>query len=170
MLGARPAELEALLERRRALGQDLYDEVWAGEYHMVPCAHPWHGFVQVALAEVLGPLARAAGLVGTGPFNLGAPDNYRVPDGGYHRAIPSEVWVAIAAIVVEVLSPDDETWQKLDFYATAGVDEVCVADPFEARLRWFVLTGGGYEETDHSALLSVTVAEIAAQIPWPTLP
>jgi hypothetical protein len=34
VLGPRRPELEALLERRRALGQDLFDEVWAGDYHM----------------------------------------------------------------------------------------------------------------------------------------
>ncbi|MBO0835758.1 MAG: hypothetical protein J2P28_09590 [Actinobacteria bacterium] len=31
-----PAEVEELIERRRALGLDLFDEVWAGTYHMAP--------------------------------------------------------------------------------------------------------------------------------------
>jgi hypothetical protein len=31
-----PVEFEALLERRRRLGQDLYDEVWNGVLHMNP--------------------------------------------------------------------------------------------------------------------------------------
>jgi hypothetical protein len=42
VLGPRPPELEAVLERRRALGQDLYDEVWAGEYHMAPAPSHRH--------------------------------------------------------------------------------------------------------------------------------
>jgi len=31
-----PAEVRAWLARRRELGQDLYDEVWEGEYHVAP--------------------------------------------------------------------------------------------------------------------------------------
>lgn len=38
VLGERPPELEEFLERRRALGQDGYDEVWEGEHHAAPGA------------------------------------------------------------------------------------------------------------------------------------
>jgi hypothetical protein len=76
---------------------------------MAPAPHPAHGFVANELAVGLAPFARAASLVGTGPFNLGEPDDYRVPDGGYHRSLPATVWVSTAVIVVEVVSPDDET-------------------------------------------------------------
>jgi Uma2 family endonuclease len=167
VLGERPAELEALLARRRALGQDLFDEVWEGVYHMAPASHPWHGYVDNVLAELLGPLARAAGLVGTGPFNLGEPDDYRVPDRGYHRSLPSTVWVPTAALVVEVISPDDETWEKFDFYGRHGVEEIGVADPHERLLRWFDLAGERYEETDISRLLGITTAELSSRIDWP---
>ncbi len=50
------------------------------------------------------------GLVPTGPFNLGAPDDYRVPDQGYHRTFPDDVLVTTVTVVVEVVSPDDETY------------------------------------------------------------
>ncbi len=33
IVGKRPPELEDLIERRHALGQDPFDEVWRGEYH-----------------------------------------------------------------------------------------------------------------------------------------
>ena len=33
--------------------------------------------------------------------------------------------------------------------------------------RWFVLAGPGYEETGSSALLGVSVTELAGQIEWP---
>ncbi|MGH9000414.1 MAG: Uma2 family endonuclease [Acidimicrobiia bacterium] len=167
VLGKPPAELEALLARRRALGQDLFDEMWKGEYHVAPASHAWHGYVDNVLAELLGPLARAAGLVGTGPFNLGGPDDYRVPDRGYHESLPSGVWVPTAALVVEVVSPDDETWEKFDFYARHGVDEICTAEPLEQRLRWFTAGGGQYEEADTSGFLGVVVVDLAAQIKWP---
>jgi Uma2 family endonuclease len=168
VLGERPAELEAFLERRRALGQDGYDEVWEGVYHVAPMAHAWHGYLDNLLAMLLGPFARAAGLVGTSAFNFGDPDDFRVPDRGYHRVLPSAVWVPTAAIVVEVISPDDETWAKFDFYALHNVDEICTADPIARELRWFVREGGAYREADTSRLLGVSVGELAGQIEWPT--
>ncbi|MFN2606779.1 MAG: Uma2 family endonuclease, partial [Acidimicrobiales bacterium] len=120
-------ELETLIRRRRDLGLDRYDEVWEGAYHVAPPAHPAHGYVDDALAVLLDPFARAAGLVATGPFNLGHPEDYRVPDQGYHRTLADSVWVTSAPLVVEVVSPDDETYARFDFYAAHRVEEVMVA-------------------------------------------
>jgi Uma2 family endonuclease len=167
VLGPRPPELEHLIERRRALGLDVLDEVWGGTYHMAPAPHPAHGYIDNELALLLGPLARAAGLVGTGPFNLGDPDDYRVPDRGYHRRLPLETWVPTAAVVVEVVSPDDETYEKFGFYATHGVDELIVADPVPSRVRCWQLRDGSYEETGHSALLGIDATDVEAAIAWP---
>jgi Uma2 family endonuclease len=167
LLGPRPPEVEAFLARRRALGQDLFDEVWEGTYHVAPASHPWHGYLDNVLAELLGPYARTAGLVGTGPFNLGDENDYRVPDRGYHRGLPSSVWVPTAAVVIEVISPDDETWAKFDFYARHGVDEICTGDPVAAELRWFTLGSGAYRESPSSELLNVGVADLSRRIDWP---
>jgi hypothetical protein len=38
-------DLKDLIERRRAIGADLYDEIWDGEYHLAPAAHPFHGYL-----------------------------------------------------------------------------------------------------------------------------
>jgi Uma2 family endonuclease len=169
VLDPAPAEFEALLERRRALGQDLYDEVWEGEYHMAPAPHPSHGYVGRQLAVLLNPLALHAGLVGTDPFNLGSPDDYRVPDGGLHRELPSTTFVPTAAVVVEIASPRDETWQKLDFYAAHSVDELLIADPAKRSVTWLVLHAGRYVESEYSPLLGVTAAKLAEQIDWPAV-
>lgn len=79
------------------------------------------------------------------------------------------MWIPTAAIVVEVVSPDDESWAKFDFYGAHGVDEVVIADPGTSELHWFVRNGdgSGYETTDHSPLLEVTVADIHAAVDWP---
>ncbi len=167
ILGEPPSEIAAFLARRRALGQDRSDEVWEGDHHVVPAPHPWHSYVDKRLGILLDPFARAAGLMGTSEFNLGEKDDFRVPDGGYHREMPSEVFVPTAAIVVEVLSPDDETWEKFDFYARHGVDEICVADPRAKRVRWFVRRGEAYEESGTSELLGVSGDHLASQIDWP---
>ena len=169
VLGPLPHELESLIARRRALGLDRYDEVWGGTYHMAPAAHPIHGFVDHALAVLLDPYAKAAGLVATGPFNLGTPEDYRVPDQGYHRTLPEEAWVASAVLVVEVVSPDDETYEKFGFYATHGVDEILVANPADRSVRCHRRTGGAYQETAASSLLGVTMDRIVSGIAWPDL-
>ena len=166
MLGPRPPEFETLLERRRALGQDLYDEVWAGDYHMKPAPHPVHGYVDHQLAGLLSPLGQRAGLVATGPFNLGRPDDFRVPDQGLHRGLPRTTFVPTAAVVIEVVSPDDETWNKIDFYNACSVDELLIADPAQRSVTWLRLEDDRYAERESSALLRLGSAELAAEIDW----
>jgi hypothetical protein len=39
VLGPLSPEFEAILARRHALGHDLFDEIWEGEYHMAPAAY-----------------------------------------------------------------------------------------------------------------------------------
>ncbi len=167
ILGPRPTELDALVERRRALGLDLHDEEWEGDYHMAPAAHPSHGYLDDELAVLLRPLARQAGLVGSGPFNLGEAHDYRVPDRGLHRAVATTTFVPTAALVVEIVSPDDETPNKLDFYAAHGVDELLIVSPSERSVRWLALEDGCYVATDESSLVGVSADELASRIEWP---
>ncbi len=58
VLGPPPAELQALIARRHSLGLDGFDEVWKGEYHMAPMAHPFHGYLFQEVSALLRPLAR----------------------------------------------------------------------------------------------------------------
>lgn len=166
-LGARPPELEAVIERRRALGQDHFDEVWEGDYHMAPMAHPAHGLVDQQLAVLLAPLARRAGLVVSSPVNLGVQHDFRVPDRVIHRQPPTDLYVPTAALVVEVLSPDDETFEKFGFYAARRVEEILVADPATKTVRLFARVGTAYDETARSALLDVTAADLTSGVEWP---
>lgn len=163
-----PAEFEALLQRRRRLGQDALDEVWKGVYHMNPAPHTRHAYVVQQVAEMLGPLARAAGLVPMmSIFNLGEPEDYRVPDGGVFRRGPDAVFVPSAALVIEVVSPDDETWQKLDFYAFHRVEELLIVDPQEKTVSWMALESGEYKHLKRSRLIELGAAELAERIDWP---
>jgi Uma2 family endonuclease len=167
VLGQRPRVLDELLTRRHELGQDIFDEVWDGEYHMAPGPSAEHGRVDDELSALLRPLGRATGLVRTGPFNLGRPDDYRVPDGGLHRGRPRGVYLATAAVVVEVVSPDDETYAKIDFYSARGVEELVVADPQLRMVRIWQLIDGKLTETERSGLLGVGAAELTRDIDWP---
>jgi len=164
-----PAEFEALLERRRRWGADTHDEVWKGVLHMSPEPSRAHLDVQQQLAELLGPLARGAGLVpGIGGFNLGTEDDYRAPDGGLFRERSTEIWNPTAALVLEIASPGDESWDKLPFYAEHQVDELIIIDPAEHTIAWLALDEQGeYRAAQRSRLIDLEPVELAARIDWP---
>ncbi len=168
VLDPQPAEFEALLERRQRLGQDLLDEVWEGVYHMNPAPHGRHADVQQQLAELLAPIARQTGLLPRiGIFNLGQADDYRVPDGGLLRPGADQLYYPTAALVLEIVSPGDESWAKLDFYAAHGVDELLIVDPQERRVHWLALREREYRPIEQSALIALGPVELAARIDWP---
>ena len=90
-----------------------------------------------------------------------------MPDGGLHRAGPDQLYYATAALVVEIVSPGDETWEKLAFYAKHGVDELLIVDPQEREVTWLALTEGEYRGIERSALLELGPDELAVRIDWP---
>ncbi|NEE00688.1 Uma2 family endonuclease [Phytoactinopolyspora halotolerans] len=168
LVGELPPEVHDLLERRRALGQDLFDEVWEGEYHMVPAPHGQHGDVDDQLAQLIGPLARASGLRGSGPCNIGESNNHRVPDRAYFaRGTTPRAFNPTAEIVVEIVSPGDESREKFDFYFQAGVTEVLIVDPGEHSVDWYTRADSTFRPTESSDLLGVSAAELAGQIDGP---
>ena len=169
VLGTPPPELEALLERRRRAGVGRLDEVWRGVRHMVPGPSLEHARVSTQLTLLLDVPARAAGLLlAMSEFNLGESEHdFRVPDGGLHRPGAAGVWHATAAIVVEIISPGDETWQKLPFYAAHDVDEVLIVDPTERTVAWLGLRAGEYEPVGGSGLIELGPVELAEQLDWP---
>jgi len=169
VLGTPPPELEALLERRRQAGVDRLDEVWQGVHHIVPGPSIEHADISQQLAVLLDGPARAAGLRPTmSEFNLGESEHdFRVPDGGLHRPGASGVWQATAAAVVEILSPGDESRQKLPFYADHDVDEVLLVDPAERTVTWLALHDGEYEPVQRSGLIELGPTELGEQLDWP---
>jgi Uma2 family endonuclease len=167
VLDPAPAEFEALLERRRRLGIDRFDEVWEGVLHMVPAPHSAHGKLDRRVARLLDAPAQAAGLEASGPVNIGSPEDYRVPDAALLRPGPDDVFLPSAALVVEIVSPDDETWAKLPFYAAHGIDELLIVDPRERAVHWLALRDGGYEPVERSGLIDLSAAQLAAGVEWP---
>src|SRR5581483_8222118 len=78
---------DSLLAERRRTGADLFDEMWEGVLHMVPAPSAAHQRPNAELLMVLGPLAKARGLIPLVEANLHhADDEYRVPDQLYARA------------------------------------------------------------------------------------
>jgi len=134
---------QAMLDERRRLGLDGRDEMWDGVLHMVPPAGGPHQRLSSRLFRVLAPLAEARGLecsMETGLFR--ADDDYRVPDQVYYRpAHASERGAEGAELVVEVRSPNDETYRKLAFFGLLGVREAIVLHPEDRRVELFRLVG-----------------------------
>ncbi len=160
-----PRELAQVAERRRALGQDRLDEIWQGVLHMVPAPSFEHAALAAQVMSLLGPPAVAADLTATVEFNLGnSEQDFRVPDGGLHRPGAAGVWQPTAALVMEVLSPDDEAWQKLPFYAAHHVDEVLIVDPQEKAVHWLALSAGDYRPLERSAVIDLGPAELASRL------
>ena len=87
-----------------------------------------------------------------------------MPDLGYHRGPVDALYVPSAALVVEVLSPDDETFRKFDFYARHGVDELWVVDPVARTVRCWSRRGEEYDEVEQSALLGLDVREVVQEL------
>jgi Uma2 family endonuclease len=136
---------------------------------MIPAPGHAHARIAQQLAELLGPLARAAGLEATmHEFNLGESEHdFRVPDGGLHRPGAAEMWHPTAALVVEIVSPGDETWEKLPFYASQAVDEVLIVNPVRRTVDWLALTGDEYRAVERSGLIELGPTGLAEQIDWP---
>jgi Uma2 family endonuclease len=144
---------QALPDERRAKGLDKSDEMWEGALHMVPPPSERHQAVAGRLFRFLSDIAEAHGLIAryeTGLFRPGVDYDYRIPDQVYARPESrSERGIeGGAALVVEILSPNDETYAKLDWYAEVGVGEVLVIDPETRRVELFANRDGRMEPVD----------------------
>jgi Uma2 family endonuclease len=172
VVGERPQALVELMAARAAKGHDRFDEVWEGEYHLAPAPHSRHGVVDRQLASILDPIARSVGLVPLGPFNLGSANDYRVPAAGYTRTTPTETFVPSAVIVVEIVSPGDETFDKFEFYAGHSVEEIVIVNPLGRSVSLFAAVDAAvdavFRPADRSQRLGLASDELASQIDWPS--
>ena len=166
VLGDPPEVLISLIANRKRLGLDTHDEVWNGEYHMAPAANFQHGKVIGELVRFLGDVGDRVGLTVTVEFNLGDLTNFRVPDLGLHRSESTNDWLSTAAVVVEVRSPDDESYAKFDFYFEHGVEEILIADLTTKRAHWFLRGPSEFEPASRSDLLGLTTSEVASALGW----
>jgi len=168
VLDPQPSEIGELLERRRAARADRWDEVWNGVLHMIPPPSVNHQRLTSRLHRLLGPAADRAGLELTGEIGIGSGEqDYRTPDLALLRPGFQPQWNRTAALAVEIISPNDKTWEKLDFYAAHHVDELLIVDPGERAIHWLGLGDGEYRPLERSGLIDLGSAELAARIEWP---
>jgi Uma2 family endonuclease len=162
-------ELEQLLHRRTALGLDHRDEMWEGVLHMVPPAGGPHQILASQMLAALLALARSKGLqltMETGLFDPAQPDDrWRVPD---LIAARPEHWTergveGPAELVVEILSPRDESLEKFPFYAEMGVAQILLVEPRDLVFSLHTLDGVSYRE-QHDDRLDGLGVQIAREV------
>ena len=131
------ASLDRMVADRRRLGLDAKDEVWDGDYVVMPDPGNEHqllvGDIRDALNQVVKPLG---GRVFPG-CNVSDRDdwrtNYRNPDvAAFLRGNPAEDrgshWRGGPDLAIEVVSPGDRSRDKRDFYAAVGTRELLLID------------------------------------------
>lgn len=163
----------AFLEERHRSGHDKKDELWDGVLHMVPPGSFVHGFVIGNLTVALDVIARRRGMRAF-PSELGVFEhdtNYRVPDVTIVRPEHcTERGLVGAALVVEVLSPNDESREKQPFYAARGIRESWIIDPVTRAHEVYELRRGRYVRVfarrgvTRSPSLGITLALAAGPI------
>jgi Uma2 family endonuclease len=178
--------IQAWLEKRRELGLDRRDEVWDGVYHVVPGPSSPHQHFEKLLDRILHPYLEPLGYEVYRCMDVLQPGrhnkDYRQPDISVvapknivHRGIEGH-----AELVVEVLSPRDESRKKFGFYAAREIPEFWIADPVKKIVEVYVLRDGKYARVDanergivvaprfHFELQTITTADgPKLQIRWP---
>src|SRR3954451_7997704 len=67
------------------------------------------GIVATQLVDVRNVVTHSVGLTPRGSFNLGTADDFPVPDLGFHRDPTPHSYYPTTALVIESMSPRDET-------------------------------------------------------------
>jgi Uma2 family endonuclease len=84
------------------------------------------------------------------------------------RPGPDDVYLPTAALVVEIVSPGDDSWRKLDFYAADHVEELLIVDPEKRQVGWLGLTAAGdYVPLARSKLIDGGPADLSGRLNWP---
>lgn len=130
---------EQIQAERQASGGHHHDEVWDGVYMMIPLPNDEHQDFVGGLTAVLIETIHQAGLGKVRPgVNLsdreeGWIKNYRAPDvavflkSGAAKNLGTH-WVGAADFLVEIISPDDHSREKIPFYSQLGVRELLLID------------------------------------------
>lgn len=147
--------------------------MWDAVVHVVPPAGDAQQELQAELFYVLFPLARRLGLLRrfeTGLYR--ADDDYTVPDQLYCRPDQrSDRGAERAELVIEIRSPRDETYDKIDWYAARGVREMLIVHPEGRRVELLRNVGGrllpvsaGPGGALHSEVLAVGLATVDGRL------
>jgi Uma2 family endonuclease len=146
------------LEEHRASDASQWDEMWNGELHMAAIPTRKHQDLGFQLQMYLfNHWQLPTGGRVNQEVNLTTPEdeanwtnNYRIPDlvmldpSRFHID-RGEYMAGAPLICVEIRSPGDESYDKLDFYSGLGVPEVWIIDRDTKEPEIYKLVDGLYE-------------------------
>jgi len=143
---------EQLREERAAAGADRWDEVWEGTYMMAPLPNIEHQDIASSFVAVLRQVidrSQAIILAGTNVSDreAGWKENYRCPDVAVYLRENSAAncgthWCGGPDFAVEIRSDDDQTLEKIPFYASVSTRELLIVNRDPWRLDLLRLTRG----------------------------
>ncbi len=144
-----------VLARRKLTGVDRRDELWEGVWHMAPAPSREHQRILDELIVFLLPLLKRAGRgtlhSGINVFDEASrSENYRIPDVTFVAAGRESVLAEDGTrggapdAVIEIRSPEDESYDKLPFFASLGVREVIIIDRDTKKPEIYRLAGSQY--------------------------
>ena len=173
-------EQELLIQRRIDSGVDRYDEVWDGVYVVSPLPNNEHQWIVHRLCFAF---ETTIGITGLGMVLPGAnisdledqwEHNHRGPDvvvflnGTTARNLGTHS-VGGPDFAVEVISRNDRSREKLDFYAKVGTREVLLVDRSPWALELYRLQDGalvlvGISTADRSEILASEVLPLTFRL------
>ena len=167
-----------LIAQRRAAGGDRYDEVWDGVYVMSPVANNEHQFLVGELTAALKVAVEQSGMGCVFP-GVNVSDrrddwekNYRCPDvavfiNGTRAEDRGTHWYGGPDFAVEIVSPNDRTWEKLPFYEKVGTRELLIVDRDPWVLTLLRCTKGRLEEVGRSTTeTTIPLASEVVPLTW----
>ena len=165
-----------LAERKRS-GAERFDEMWEGVLHMSPSPNRIHQNLVADLRDFLNRFwAKPNGGEVIHEINVVHPNdeadwinNYRIPDivllSRDRLALENDAFILGAPLIcIEVRSPKDESFEKLQFYAKLGVPEVWIIDRDTKKPEIFVLADGAYVLVEPNAGGWIESTAIAAEL------
>lgn len=179
MKAVMPSVPPEILAWRKRTGAHQRDEMWDGVLHMPPEPNRHHQDLEGSMETFLRTRwARPRRCKVYHRINLALPgrwpDDFRIPD--LVLLTPerffidkNEYFEGAPAVVVEIYSPGDEAYEKLEFFARLGVPEVWIVhrDTKEAEIH--ALEGGVYKkraaESDGWICSDVAGIELKAGMP-----
>lgn len=154
MKAVMPSVLPEIVNQRKRLGLDKWDEMWDGVLHMPPMPNRSHQDFEWSLETYLRfwwakpNKARVYHNVNLASVD-GWPNDYRIPDlllltQERFDIDKNEYFEGAPDVVVEIRSPGEETEEKMSFYEELRVPEVWIIDRDTKEPEIYLLKKGRY--------------------------
>ncbi len=144
---------DRIREERARCGGDRHDEVWEGTYMMTPLPNLEHQELVFALTSILHEVITVPGLGKAYPGanvsdrEQGWDHNFREPDvvAVLNGSIAKDCGTHFCGgpdFLIEIVSPDDHSRKKFEFYGKIGVRELLIVDRGPWLLELYRLDDG----------------------------